>query len=102
MQGTSTTNGTSAASLRETEGDVMDFTTLAFALCARMAMDGGQDLVELGKIVVGECEVRYLIGESHGETAWLYDHEISVAVVDNGAFVAVDDQVKFIPKMTKA
>ena len=80
----------------------MEFTTLAFALCAMMATEGGDDVVDLGKIVAGECEVRYSISESHGQTAWLYGHEVSVAIIDNGAFVAVDDEVKFIPKFTKA
>ena len=79
----------------------MDFTTLAFALCARMAIDGSQDAVELGKMVVGQCEIEYSISDSHA-TARIYDHEVSVAIVDNGAFVAVDDQVKFIPKLSKA
>jgi hypothetical protein len=80
----------------------MDFTVLAFALCARMSVIGSQDVVDLGKLVAGECEVKYSFGESHGDTVQLYGHEVSVAVVDNGAFVAVDDQVSFIPKLTKA
>jgi hypothetical protein len=78
------------------------FTLLAFALCARMTVGMGQDLVEIGKIVDGACDTHYLFGDSNGDTASIYDHDIGVMLRDDGAVVILDGIEKFIPKLSPA
>jgi hypothetical protein len=77
------------------------FTLLAFALCARVVMGMGQDLVELGQVVAGECDTHYLFGDSGGDTAPIYGHDIGVAIFDDGAEVSVDGRMFIVPKMMK-
>jgi hypothetical protein len=78
------------------------FTLLTFALCARMVIGMGQDLVELGKVVDGACDTRYLFGDSDGDTVSIYDHDIGVMLLDDGAIVTIDGVDKFVPKLSPA
>jgi len=78
------------------------FTFLAFALCARMVIGMGQDLVEVGQVVNGSCESNYLFGDSHGDTAHVYAHDIGIMILEDGAEVTVDGLPRFVPKTTPA
>lgn len=78
------------------------FTLLAFALCARMVIGLGQDLVEIGKVVNGACDTGYLFGDSEGDTVPIYDHDIGITIYDEGADVFIDGIPHFVPKTAPA
>jgi hypothetical protein len=78
------------------------FTLLPFAFCAQMAVAQGQNLVELGYVVTGECIVHLQIGDSHGETAWINGHDVGVSIFDQGAEVFIDGLKFIVPKLSRA
>ena len=67
------------------------FTALAFSFCAALTLDGGQDVVALGYVSQGECEVHMVVGDTQGEAAVIDGHEISVKMLEHGAEISVDD-----------
>jgi hypothetical protein len=63
-----------------------------------MVIGLGQDLVEFGKVVDGACDTHYLFGDSAGDTASIYDHNIGVSIFDDGAEVYIDGIRYIVPK----
>jgi hypothetical protein len=78
------------------------FTLLSFAFCAQMAVAMGQNVVELGYTVVGECIVHMQLGDSHGETAPINGHDVGVSIFDEGAEVFIDGVRFVVPKLSRA
>lgn len=66
------------------------FTLLAFGFCAAIASIHGQDVLDLGKVVAGECRTFAWVGDSHGNSAVIQGHDFSVSMFDGGAEVTID------------
>ena len=78
------------------------FTALTFGLCAALVNIHGQDVVELGNVIVGECTTFAYIGDSHGQTAVIQGHDIGISIEDELAVVFVDDRKFVLPKLSGA
>lgn len=78
----------------------LEFVALAFGFCASLTSHGAQDLVALGYIAKDECVVRMIVGDSHGETVTVNDHEIGVTILHDGAEVQIDD-LHFVVQKTE-
>lgn len=78
------------------------FVALAFGFCAAIEEDGGQEVVAFGYVSAEECHVRIYLGDSHGETLTINQHEIGVKILGEGAEIGIDDLRFVIPKTAKA
>jgi adenylosuccinate synthase len=74
------------------------FVALAFGFCASVIQDEGQNVVALGYVSETTCVVRMEVGDSHGDTVTINDHDIGVEMIDGGAVVHIDDLLFVIPK----
>lgn len=71
---------------------------LAFGFCASLAQFHGETVIDLGKVVAGECDTFAYVGDSHGESAEIRDHEFSVSIDESGAEITIDGRAFLIPK----
>ena len=74
------------------------FTALVFGFCAAVANIHGEELLDLGNVVAGECKTFAWFGDSHGETAVIQGHDIGVSMFEAGAEVTIDGRKFVVPK----
>lgn len=74
------------------------FTALVFGFCAMVSSEG--DSVELGYVSEDKCIVRVDIGNTHGQTATLNEHEVGIKMLEGGAEISIDD-LRFVIQASK-
>ena len=78
------------------------FTLLPFAFCAMLVSHHGQDLLELGDVVVDKCETFALIGDSGDDFATIEGHAFAVFMFEGGAEVTIDGKKYIVSRTTGA
>ena len=69
------------------------FVGLIWNFCAAVSPPwDGPATVRLGYQSQGECIVRIIVGDSHGETVTINDHTISIEIIEGGAQINIDNQ----------
>ena len=75
---------------------VMDgFSVLTAGFCAALATIHGQQLVEIGDLVAGECVGFVYVSEGSGE---LRGHDFEIEFFEGGAVVKIDSKRFVLPK----
>lgn len=69
------------------------FIALIFNFCAAMSPPGEDaGTIQLGYQSQGECVVRMIVGDSHGDTVTINGHAVGVELLVGGAQVTIDGQ----------
>lgn len=70
------------------------FVGLIWGFCAAISQPGEEapNTIKLGYQSEGQCIVRMVVGDSHGETITINEHAISVEILEGGAQVNIDEQ----------
>lgn len=74
------------------------FVLLAYGFCASLVHFHGQEMIDLGKVVAGECDTFVYLGDSNGESAEIMEHDFSVSIFEGGAEVIMDGKKYVVPR----